>query len=191
MLSSSGFWTSSWRYWVSNWMLRGGVSFGDINLEAICLERVTEAIDMEDIKPIIWLKHVLETWKFWLLNTWKGIFPPYSPISSDPFKYIELCGPAEPGWRVWSTQPSHFSDKQTHLETEVAATKLEPRTPDCCLIQSLLYIPREILKAYIVCYLVVEKNAWLPCQSETPYKEMGLIYNLTEIIVEIIFVRST
>lgn len=64
-------------------------------------------------------------------------------------------------------QSVHFSDEQTNVETEVAEIKPEPRTPDCYLIQSLLYIPRESLKACIFCYPVVEKKAWLPCLSET------------------------
>lgn len=102
---------------------------------------------MEHIKPIIWLKHVGNLNILTHSNTWNSVGQQSSVGKSD------------------LAQSSHFSDEQTNLEIVVAETKLDPRTPDCCLIQSLLYIPRELLKAYLL-LTFSRKKAWLPCLSE-------------------------
>lgn len=73
---------------------------------------------MADIKSVIWLKHVLEAWQFWLLKTCKGLFLPSSLTPSEPFGYMEIDIQTD------LAQSSYFSDEQINLATEVAEMKL-------------------------------------------------------------------
>lgn len=134
-------------------------------LEVIHLEKVTEVMGMEDIKPIIWLKCIRPIiWLkydgnllfFYCLRHSSVLLPLLSQVTHlDTWNSV---GQQNPVGKSDLAQSSHFSDEQTNLETEVAEMKLDPRTHECYLIQSLLCILRELLKAYIFCYPAVEKR---------------------------------
>lgn len=95
--------TSTWRHWVGSWMLKGGISCGDKNWEAFCLERLLKSWAWRTSNP--WSDgDVLETWNFWLLETLKENLSSFLLSYSKWLIRIHgTCGLAEPSWKVWSS----------------------------------------------------------------------------------------